>query len=139
MSDAQCHYLLFYKFIEEAEKKCLRPCKNTEFEGSIQKNQMKTEDGTASFGLYYQSTVVAIHSEHLIYDILTFIGTVGGSLGLFIGFSFYDGFLLLEKLTCKKLENELNHEKSTQSEDFEIEKFCKHQKEEDCCFDHHKQ
>ena len=29
-----------------------------------------------------------IHNEMLIFDLATFIGTAGGSLGLFIGFSF---------------------------------------------------
>ena len=31
-----------------------------------------------------------IHREYLVYDPLDFIGTVGGTLGLFVGFSFYD-------------------------------------------------
>ena len=31
-----------------------------------------------------------VRTEYLIYDPLTFIGTVGGTLGLFVGFSFYD-------------------------------------------------
>ena len=56
-------------------------------------------------GMFYKNTIVTINSESLVYDILTFIGTVGGSLGLFLGFSFYNGFLILEKLTCKKLED----------------------------------
>ena len=29
-----------------------------------------------------------VHNEMLIFDLATFIGTAGGSLGLFIGFSF---------------------------------------------------
>ena len=28
--------------------------------------------------------------EYLIYDTLSLVGTVGGTLGLFVGFSFYD-------------------------------------------------
>ena len=31
-----------------------------------------------------------IHREYLVYDPLNFIGTVGGILELFVGFSFYD-------------------------------------------------
>ena len=31
-----------------------------------------------------------VNIEYLLYDPLTFIGTVGGTLGLFLGFSFYD-------------------------------------------------
>ena len=31
-----------------------------------------------------------IQQEYLVYEPLDFIGTVGGTLGLFVGFSFYD-------------------------------------------------
>ena len=36
-----------------------------------------------------------INKEYLIYDTLSLIGTVGGTLGLFIGFSFYDFFVVV--------------------------------------------
>ena len=42
--------------------------------------------------LTYTTTDTEIHDEVLIQDLSTFIGTVGGSLGLFIGFS-YTGFI----------------------------------------------
>ena len=32
---------------------------------------------------------VQFHQEYLIFDTLSLIGTVGGTLGLFVGFSFY--------------------------------------------------
>ena len=38
--------------------------------------------------LTYTTTDTEIHDEVLIQDLSTFIGTVGGSLGLFIGFSY---------------------------------------------------
>ena len=43
-----------------------------------------------------------IHREYLVYDPLDFIGTVGGSLALFIGCSFYDFCRLAEKRFWKK-------------------------------------
>ena len=38
--------------------------------------------------LTYTTTDTEIHNEVLIQDLSSFIGTVGGSLGLFIGFSY---------------------------------------------------
>ena len=40
----------------------------------------------------YSTTDIEIHNEVLIQELGNFIGTVGGSLGLFIGFS-YTGFV----------------------------------------------
>ena len=40
----------------------------------------------------YATTDIEIHNEVLIQELGNFIGTVGGSLGLFIGFS-YTGFV----------------------------------------------
>ena len=40
----------------------------------------------------YSTMNVQIYEEYEVQDIYTFIGTVGGSLGLFIGFS-YTGFV----------------------------------------------
>jgi hypothetical protein len=36
------------------------------------------------------STSVTVNEEYLIYDIYTFVGSVGGYMGLFVGFSFFD-------------------------------------------------
>ena len=43
-------------------------------------------------GITYKTMDVEIHNEVLIQDVYAFVGTVGGSLGLFIGFS-YTGFV----------------------------------------------
>ena len=45
-----------------------------------------------------------INKEYLIYDTLSLIGTVGGILGLFVGFSFYDFFVMLTHFVLKKIE-----------------------------------
>ena len=41
--------------------------------------------------MIYSTMNVQIYEKYEVLDIYTFIGTVGGSLGLFIGFS-YTGF-----------------------------------------------
>ena len=41
--------------------------------------------------------------EYLIYDTLSLVGTVGGTLGLFVGFSFYDFIFMIIDLFFDKL------------------------------------
>ena len=48
-----------------------------------------TEDMNIQFTLMFASTVVDIFEEILIFDEISLIGSLGGSLGLFIGFSFF--------------------------------------------------
>ena len=43
--------------------------------------------------------------EYLIYDTLSLIGTVGGTLGLFVGFSFYDFVIMIIKYLLMKVED----------------------------------
>ena len=45
-----------------------------------------------------------INQEYLIYDTLSLIGTIGGTLGLFVGFSFYDFFVMILSFTIKKVK-----------------------------------
>ena len=40
----------------------------------------------------FPSTIITEYSEYLIYDMSGLIGSIGGSLGLFVGFSFRDFF-----------------------------------------------
>ncbi len=51
----------------------------------IKSNQMKIR-------ITYGTTDIEFHNEVLIQELGNFVGTVGGSLGLFIGFS-YTGFV----------------------------------------------
>ena len=38
--------------------------------------------------LYYTSNYIILHEEYLIFDLNSIVVAVGGSLGLFLGFSF---------------------------------------------------
>ena len=38
----------------------------------------------------FDNELIEVYEEYLMYDIIGLIGTVGGTLGLFIGFSFFD-------------------------------------------------
>ena len=48
-----------------------------------------TEDMNVQFNLLFASTNVDIFEEILIFDEISLLGSLGGSLGLFIGFSFF--------------------------------------------------
>ena len=52
-------------------------------------NMNSTEDMNVQFTLRYTSQDADIFEEILIVDEISLIGSLGGSLGLFIGFSFF--------------------------------------------------
>ena len=41
----------------------------------------------STIAMYYGKTEVRVNEEFLIYDFNTIVATIGGSLGLFLGFS----------------------------------------------------
>ena len=43
-------------------------------------------------------------TEYFIYDTLSMVGTIGGTLGLFVGFSFYDFICMIIDLFFDKLK-----------------------------------
>ena len=63
---------------------------------------------TAYIAIYYTSNMVTRTDEYLVYDFSNILAALGGALGLFIGFSFYDcGSLIvdaLEKKSNKKVK-----------------------------------
>ena len=76
---------------KEVTNACPRPCKK-----SIYKTQKLNYPGLPTneikISIQFGAMDVEIHDEVWILETYNFIGSVGGSLGLFIGFS-YTGFL----------------------------------------------
>ena len=72
---------------------CPKPCKITTYKDSLldlkEPLYLKTGQTLANFELV-KNNVRRIEKEVLVYDINDVIGAVGGSLGLFLGFSFFD-------------------------------------------------
>ena len=72
---------------------CPKPCKITTYKDSRLDLKeplfLKTGQTIANFALRKDS-IIKIEKEVLVYDIDDVIGAVGGSLGLFLGFSFFD-------------------------------------------------
>ena len=44
---------------------------------------------------------ITVYEEYVVYDFNGIVGTVGGSLGLFVGFSFLDIILLIIAIPCE--------------------------------------
>ena len=58
---------------------------------------------------------VTVHEEYLIFDSVAMIGSIGGTLGLCIGFSFANVFAMILKLSnipCKKHSDEVINDKN---------------------------
>ena len=93
-----------------AESQCQVPCNVTEYKGEIRRMPLEREDKRTYLGIINKSNSISVMEEILIYDALTLIGTVGGSLGLFIGFSFYDFGHFVTQFLCKLCLKESKNE-----------------------------
>ena len=76
---------------------CLPSCELKSYDVTHSENPEKYGTGTKStyFAITSSSKVRILNQEYLVYDTIGLIGTVGGSLGLFVGFSFFDLFCTL--------------------------------------------
>ena len=73
-------------------KACPLSCEVEKYKGQkMYLNQYPTKPNMMIMRMKYSTMNVQVYEEYEVQDIYTFIGTVGGSLGLFIGFS-YTGF-----------------------------------------------
>ena len=91
-NDAREHLVNDIFYVESYE--CLESCVSREYTGKVDyegtNNDHYTFGMTTRFARPYKMTVF---EEYLLYDFNGLVGTVGGTLGLFIGFSFYDVIL----------------------------------------------
>ncbi len=54
---------------------------------------------TTTLAFYYRDEEVQLQEEYLIFDFSNIVVSAGGSLGLFLGFSFYQfGQAMMEKI-----------------------------------------
>ena len=82
---------------------CLESCITREYNGKVdyessksnEEIEDKTFDLSVKFSRPYKMTTF---EEYLLYDFLALVGSVGGTLGLFVGFSFYDFVLKITNI-----------------------------------------
>ena len=87
-------------------EECQRSCKQTDFyakvwgTNAIPKFWPEGMDKEVCFG--FATTIVKVDEEYLIYSFADMVGSVGGSLGMFLGFSFLDQlFNILEMIQAR--------------------------------------
>ena len=92
--------------------KCPKPCSILEYSGKLdywepKYYSSKSSNNTMIIYLRFQSPeVITIYEEYLIYDFNGMLGSIGGTLGLFVGFSFSSAIeLFISLLKRCKLEN----------------------------------
>ena len=77
-----------------ASEKCPKHCSKLEYTGKLFFKIKHAAVGIVSktyFWTYvFPTKQIEVHEEYLLYDEAGFIGSAGGTLGLFIGFSFSD-------------------------------------------------
>ena len=78
------------KIMINCEKKIiLKPCKKLFYFGSVMRpSQTKTENMSRLWYHFSPPGNLIVHEEYLIFDMISLISSVGGTLGLCIGFSF---------------------------------------------------
>jgi hypothetical protein len=76
---------------------------NNQYKAQIQElKQVYIKNNTFGIQFMYQNNKITVNEEVLLFNFWTMIGTVGGSLGLFIGFSYFDfGVALLDRFFCE--------------------------------------
>ena len=75
--------------------KCIKPCKTITYEVSFREmnknarllSSVKPNADYISFGLYYDDFVADVRQEYFVIPIGALISSIGGFLGLFLGFS----------------------------------------------------
>ena len=114
--------LLTYCDLESEEMKCMsnqtyevfhnatafdicieRACEVIQYEENIVLEEFSNNSYSRSFGYYFLPPQTAtVHEEYLIYDFAGILGTIGGTLGMCIGFSFV-GLMSIVFDTCETL------------------------------------
>ena len=96
-------------FQNQLDDSCPKPCEILEYTGKIDYIESKSVSETANDTLklylrFSRPFSMTVNEEYIIYDLIGVIGSAGGTLGMFIGFTFYD---LIVRFTsfCEKIVN----------------------------------
>ena len=72
---------------DQRNKLCPRPCIEIKFETTS--NTVRHDLNLALVQMFYQSDRISLLEEYLIFDFASILVAIGGSLGLFLGFSLF--------------------------------------------------
>ena len=95
-SDDNCISMEWWKKYKVSHNKCSNSCYQTTYHGTVSSVEWVKPGNENSTGLViiFASKDVVERNETLAFGTTAIIGSVGGTLGLFIGFSFY-GLLMI--------------------------------------------
>ena len=82
----------FHPLIENQLGLCLRPAQAMVFKGQVMATRPAFDESYIGIWFKYSTGQLEVKEEIPILGVATFIGSIGGSLGLFLGFSCYDYF-----------------------------------------------
>ena len=71
-------------------KVCPKHCSKVRYEGKVALEVIKENFMYQGWSYEFPTDEVDVHEEYLMFDAAGLIGSIGGTLGLFIGFSFRD-------------------------------------------------
>merc|ERR1712130_36595 len=83
---------------------CYPPCSYKEYRYTGEANEAGKQFGTYGYVLWNMSPYVLVETESLLYSIESLVAEFGGTLGLFLGFSFmalWDGLEVMVKILGK--------------------------------------
>ena len=90
---------IYYEIFSDEHFPCLESCTIREYTGKVDYEEPIQDNHT--FGMtvrFARPYKMTTYEEYLLYDFTELVGSVGGTLGLFIGFSFYDIILKITYL-----------------------------------------
>ena len=82
---------------------CSTPCTRQSYSVTPRKLDWNTTEKYTSIWYMHASTKVDLYTEIRLYDFNAIVAAVGGSLGLFLGFSVLDSIVLIINSTFDKI------------------------------------
>ena len=105
-----------WNHVYNAIGRCAKPCEIWQYDGSLNTWIGYVENNKIAILQYFFSTdETFIHEEYLLFDWLSIVGYVGGTLGLFIGFSFVDQFnrgIVMLTNYCRQKSDQVTKQRS---------------------------
>ena len=95
-----------YNINQKLKSSCLKQCLSKSSRLNIKRVKAKPiyKQGEIQVDFYFTvSPEKIIYKEYLIYDGVGMFGSIGGSLGLFVGFSIFDSLCPILEFLLKKL------------------------------------
>ena len=81
--------------------KCQKPCNTVEYKGDVKKHEGWRAVKGLEVSMYFPSNEIKVQEEYLLYHLVDLVGIIGGNMGLFLGFSFFE----FVKIFFSKLNN----------------------------------